>query len=302
MSGSSTYAAWIAVDWGTSNLRAWAMSDTNGVLDMVTSDKGMMDLERSEFEPHLLSLIEPWLGGETTRVIACGMIGARQGWAEVPYRKVPTIPTSDLHSITCEDSRLLVQILPGLKQLKHADVMRGEETQIAGFLAGNQNFDGVICLPGTHTKWAHISAGEVVSFQTFMTGELFDLLSCQSILRHSVGTREDWSDAAFAEAVGDALSRPAALGANLFQLRASDLLEGRTLAANRARMSGLLIGMELAAAKPYWLGQEIALVGEPHLNDLYASALTAQGLAPSKHIGDEQTLRGLIAAYQESNL
>ena len=58
--------------------------------------------------------------------------------------------------------------------------MRGEETQIAGFLALNPKFDGVICLPGTHTKWVHISAGEIVSFRTFMTGEMFALLSQQS--------------------------------------------------------------------------------------------------------------------------
>jgi len=74
-----------------------------------------------------------------------------------------------------------MHILPGLKQDKNPDVMRGEETQIAGFLAGNPDFDGVLCLPGTHTKWVHISAKEIVSFQTVMTGELFALLSQNSV-------------------------------------------------------------------------------------------------------------------------
>jgi hypothetical protein len=73
--------------------------------------------------------------------------------------------------------------------------MRGEETQIAGFLAQNPGFDGVLCLPGTHTKWVHISAGEVVSFRSFMTGELFATVGPHSVLRHSVG--EGWDDAAF---------------------------------------------------------------------------------------------------------
>lgn len=275
------------------------MTGAGAVLDRAVSQQGMSGLSRADFEPHLLSLIEPWLGTGVVPVFACGMLGARQGWAEAPYRTVPQTPLGEVFGAPCEDARIDVRILPGLKQTNQADVMRGEETQIAGFLSVAPGFDGVVCLPGTHTKWVHISAGEVVSFQTFMTGEMFDLLSSRSVLRHSVES-ESWDDAAFAGAVSDALSHPAQLAAKLFQLRASDLLEGATPAANRARLSGLLIGIELAAAKPYWLGQEIALVGAPQLNSLYAQALSAQGLTPTQHIGDEMTLKGLTVAYQES--
>lgn len=300
MSGQSKYADWIAVDWGTSNLRAWAMTRAGKVLAEAKSDQGMSSLAKDEFEPCLLGLIDPWLGSASTPVVACGMVGSRQGWTEAPYREVPTTPAGELYNVICKDPRITAHILPGLKQMKHTDVMRGEETQIAGYLAGNPDFDGVICLPGTHTKWVHISAGEVVSFQTFMTGEMFDLLSSQSVLRHSVGTIADWDQNAFETAVSDAISHPATMAAKLFQLRASDLLERATPAANRARMSGLLIGLELAASKPYWLGQDVALVGAPKLNALYASALAAQGLTTTQQTGDEMTLNGLTAAYQES--
>lgn len=300
MSGQAKYADWVALDWGTSNLRAWAMTQDGAVLAMETSDQGMSGLKSDAFEPCLLGLIEPWLGGGSIPVVACGMVGSRQGWTEAPYREVPTTPAGQLHKVVCKDPRIKTHILPGLKQMKHADVMRGEETQIAGFLADHSDFDGVLCLPGTHTKWVRISAGEVVSFQTFMTGEMFDLLSGQSVLRHSVGSVDDWDKQAFEAAVSDAISSPAMMAAKLFQLRASDLLEGATPAANRARMSGLLIGMELAAAKPYWLGQQVALIGAPKLNALYAAALAAQGLETTQHIGDEMTLKGLTAAYQET--
>jgi len=300
MSGTATYADWIAVDWGTSNLRAWAMTREGRVLDQARSDQGMSGLSRDQFEPCLLSLIEPWLGSGSIPVVACGMAGSRQGWSEAPYREVPTTPAGQLHNVICKDPRITTHILPGLKQLKHTDVMRGEETQITGYLSGNPEFDGVICLPGTHTKWVRISAGEVVSFQTFMTGEMFDLLSGQSVLRHSVGNVGDWDNNAFETAVSDAISNPSMMAAKLFQLRASDLLEGATPAANRARMSGLLIGLELAASKPYWLGQEVALVGAPKLNDLYATALQAQGLNTKHQTGDDMTLKGLTAAYLES--
>jgi 2-dehydro-3-deoxygalactonokinase len=276
------------------------MSNAGDVIASATSDQGMGTLSRPEFEPCLIDMIDPWLGGASTPIITCGMVGSRQGWAEAPYREAPTTPAGDLYEIRCSDPRIKAFVLPGIKQLKHPDVMRGEETQIAGFLSSNTDFDGVLCLPGTHTKWVRISAGEVVSFQTFMTGELFQLLAANSVLRHSIG-ENGWDKDAFSSAVSDALSNPALLASKLFQLRASDLLEGATPNANRARLSGLLIGVELAASKPYWLGQDIALVGAPELNDLYAEALASQGLSPSKYTGDDMTLKGLITAYQETH-
>ena len=90
------------------------------------------------------------------------------------------------------DPRLVVRILPGLSQDDPPDVMRGEETQIAGLLAREPDFDGIACLPGTHTKWAHVSAGEVVSFASYMTGELFGLLAATSVLRKTLA-EDGWS-------------------------------------------------------------------------------------------------------------
>ena len=191
-------ADWIAVDWGTSNLRAWLMGK-DGVIGMVTSDKGMGALERDGFEPELLRLVGDYLPESgTVPVIACGMVGARQGWHEAPYVTTPCTAPGVGQAVTPEvrDPRLKVRILPGVSQASPADVMRGEETQIAGFLAANPEFDGVLCLPGTHTKWVHISAREIVSFRTFMTGEIFALLSGQSVLRHSVAG-DGWHQAAF---------------------------------------------------------------------------------------------------------
>ena len=181
MGSETRYADWIAVDWGTSRLRAWAMRDGVPVAD-AASDKGMGVLDRTGFEAALRELIEPWLGSDVMMVVACGMVGSRQGWAEAAYAAVPCAPSSGRATrANTRDPRLSVHILPGLKQNDPADVMRGEETQIAGHLARAPGFDGVICLPGTHTKWAQISAGEVVSFRTFMTGEMFALLSLSLI-------------------------------------------------------------------------------------------------------------------------
>lgn len=298
MSGEKSYADWIAVDWGTSNMRAWAMSADGTVKDKISCGKGMSGLSQDAFEPTLISQIEQWLGTVETPVIACGMVGSRQGWCEAPYRTVPTTPHGTLSPCATTDNRITMHILPGLKQANSPDVMRGEETQIAGFLATNPEFDGVLCLPGTHTKWVHISAKEIVSFQTIMTGELFALLSEHSVLRHSVASK-GWDDDAFLEAVSNATSRPESLAANLFKIRASHLLDGTESQVSKAKLSGLLIGAELAAAKPYWLGQNIALIGAPDLNAIYHKALLAQGLDAPQFDGDDLTLIGLTAAYKD---
>ncbi|WP_374392431.1 2-dehydro-3-deoxygalactonokinase [Tabrizicola sp.] len=287
--------AWIAVDWGTSNLRAWAMGADGRVLAEAESDEGMGKLAPSDFEAALLRLITPWLAG-TPPVLACGMVGSRQGWREAPYRAVPCTPLdrAALIAAPTTDPRLRVTIAPGLMQADPADVMRGEETQIAGALRLMPGYDGILCLPGTHSKWAHISAGEVVSFQTFMTGELFALLSTASVLRHGM-QGSGWDEAAFDTAVTDALSRPERLGARLFSLRAQGLIAGLTPDAARARLSGLLIGMELAAARPYWLGQRVTLIGAEKLSTAYARALAAQGVTTGRLSVTDCTLAGLAS-------
>lgn len=287
--------AWIAVDWGTSNLRAFAMGADGRIIAEASSDEGMGKLSREGYEPALLRLIGPWLTGKPP-VVACGMVGSRQGWCEAPYRIVPCTPLDRAAQVMAPttDPRLKVAIAPGLKQVSPADVMRGEETQIAGALRLLQGYDGVLCLPGTHSKWVHVSAGEVVSFQTFMTGEMFALLSEASVLRHGM-QGGGWDDAAFDSAATDALSRPERLGARLFSLRAEGLIAGLSPQAARARLSGLLIGTELAAAKPYWLGQRVTLIGAEKLSAAYARALSAQGVDAQRLSATECTLAGLAS-------
>ena len=237
---------WIAVDWGTSNMRAWAMTSSGTVLADVRSDQGMGGLAPDAFAPALRQAIAGW-DHAGVPIIACGMVGARQGWIEAPYAQTPCTATPQ--GFTKPDAGDLdVHIIAGVMQANPADVMRGEETQIAGFLARNKNWDGVICLPGTHTKWVHISADEIVSFQTYMTGDLFAAIAGHTVLRHSV-TADGWDDSAFDAGVADAMDRPERLAARLFSLRAEGLLNAMPNAAARARLSGLLIGAELADSR-----------------------------------------------------
>jgi len=292
---------WIAVDWGTTHLRAFAMGPA-GVLAEAESDDGMATLARDGYEPALMRLVAPWLApGAPVDIIACGMVGSRQGWVEAPYRDTPCAPLDPptLVTVPLADPRLTLRLVPGLRQVRPADVMRGEETQIAGALAALPGFDGVLCLPGTHSKWVHVSAGEVVSFQTCMTGELFALLSTQSVLRHGMAG-DGWDEHSFINALSDAMSQPQRFSARLFSLRAEALIANLSPACARARLSGLLIGIELAATRPYWLGQQVVIVGAPKLAATYAAALAAQGVIARTLPAAACTIAGL--AFARSNI
>lgn len=291
-----TVADWIAVDWGTTHLRAWAMQGRQ-TLAKGGSQAGMNALQRDEFETALLAVIEPWLVPDRiTPVICCGMLGSRQGWIEAPYANVPTAPLGATMVLApTQDPRLSVHVVAGISQKDPPDVMRGEETQIAGFLSLNEGWDGIICLPGTHTKWAHVSAGELVSFQTCMTGEMFALLSDASVLRHSVQS-DGWDQDTFLEALSDTMSRPETLAARLFRLRAAHLLQDAKPETARSQLSGLLLGAELAATRPYWLGQQVTVIGADKLCKAYVAALAAQGVAATQADADAMTLAGLNAA------
>ncbi|MCV6548629.1 MAG: 2-dehydro-3-deoxygalactonokinase [Cohaesibacter sp.] len=296
--------SWIAVDWGTSHLRLWAMDEAHQILAERHSDKGMGTLARSEFETALLDLIPDWIANAAVRqkdplaklpVFACGMVGSRQGWIEAPYCTIPCAPTgAEPARLTTKDLSLFV--LPGLKQMEPSDVMRGEETQIAGLLAHHPDFDGLVCLPGSHTKWVRVKDGKIQSFQTFMSGEVFAALSQHTVLRHSVESK-DWDQNVFLDAVEHALANPGNLTATLFSIRADHLLKNRPAHQLKSRLSGLLIGAELAATKAHWSQYPVMLIGAQTLSKLYQDALHQQGCQAQCLDGTNMTVKGLIRAH-----
>jgi len=294
-------AGCIAVDWGTSNLRLWHLGPDGAVLHEAHSDRGMNRLSGpAEFEQVLLDLAGDWLGGGGPRAVAvCGMAGARNGWQEAPYRAVPCAPVQPgaLVAVPTHDRRIRVRIVPGLRQNDPPDVMRGEETQLAGLLAVRPDFEGAVCLPGTHSKWVRLEAGLVTRFSTVMTGELFHVLSTQSILRLTA-TTDGWDEEAFLEAAREGFGRPETVLSGFFQLRAGPLLEGWPPERVRARLSGLLIGAELAAMRGYWDEGVIHVVGSGTLARAYVAALSALGHRAVAEDAEALTLAGLKMAAQ----
>ncbi|MFN3614513.1 MAG: 2-dehydro-3-deoxygalactonokinase [Rubrimonas sp.] len=298
-SAARAAASWLAVDWGSSRLRVWAMGPDDRPAAHASADRGMGALAPDDFEPALLALVEPWLTtGASVPVLVCGMAGAREGWAQADYAPQGTpivdYPLEPARPRT--DSRLDVRILRGLRQDEPADVMRGEETQIAGLMAIAPAFRGLVCLPGTHGKWALVGNGAVASFRTVLTGEMFDLLANRSILRHGLDPRAG-DDAAFDGGVKDVLSAPTSAPALLFGVRANSILNGLSPAAAGARLSGLLIGAEIAATLDLGApGDPVVIVGAAALAERYARALALAGRSATILSGEEAVLSGLVAA------
>lgn len=207
--------------------------------------------------------------------------------------KVPAVPPATLTPLPDIDPRIVLLGLDGLAQIRPADILGGEAAQVAGFVAAYPEWDGVLCLTGPSSKWVHISAGEVVSFQSFMTGEIFAALAAHSVLRKAL-EGDGWDEAAFTEALSDAMSRPERVAGQLFSLHARERLTGHDPAIARARLSGMLTGMEMAAARPYWLGRDVAVIGE---GAQYEAALRAQGVPVDVHDAVALAFRGLELAY-----
>jgi 2-dehydro-3-deoxygalactonokinase len=297
-------AAFVVVDWGTTSFRGWLMSAAGEVLTESRGGEGMLHCSAAGngFAPVLRDHLERLGAPDGAPVLICGMAGARQGWVEAPYMKTPTRLDALHEGAIRVDAPDIgdVRILPGVAQAyaDRPDVMRGEETQLLGVT--EPDFTGLVCIPGTHSKWIRIDAGELVEFSTYMTGELFSVIGQHSILAHAVettGAPATKDGEPFGEGLARALAAPTALTASLFRLRAAQLLGFEQRGDGSARLSGLLIGAELAdAAHRYGPLRSVRLIAAGALGGLYESALTAQGLEVTRIDAEQASQHGLAKA------
>jgi 2-dehydro-3-deoxygalactonokinase len=271
----------IAVDWGTSRLRLWALDGEGKVIAERRSEEGLEGVRAAGFNATLETHLVAIGVGADVPVIICGMAGSRQGWVEAPYLPTPTpLDAITDNAATVNESRRDVRILPGLSQhlTVNPQVMRGEETKLLGL--GLNKAQHLVCMPGTHAKWAQIDKGVVTGFTTFLTGELYALFTTHSILRHSIA--KDASVAAddrhFVEACQSMIKAPQFLTEKLFSIRAAGLLFNATADQAAATLSGLLIGAEVGAAKlSFGTSAPLTLAATGTLGALYNKAVQLAG-------------------------
>jgi 2-dehydro-3-deoxygalactonokinase len=265
----------LGIDWGTSNRRAWWLAASGEVLAEHTDDQGLLAVQ-GRFAPSLEALLAhgPALA-QGAPIVMSGMVGSASGWREVPYLDAAT-PLTDiaqhLSPVPMDDAAARVFIVPGMCFAGtdgSVDVMRGEETQLLGaHLLGRG--DGWYVLPGTHSKWVRLQGGRIADLATYMTGELFSLLTQHGTLS-SVARSGEANAQAFAHGV--AAAARSGLSNALFGCRAQ-VVTGR-LAASHARdyLSGLLIGAEWhdVLRRSAQAPSRVTLIGSPELAERYAT-------------------------------
>lgn len=280
---------YIAVDWGTTNRRGYAIDADGRMSAEMEDDRGILSVAPGEF-PAEAETLRARLGDAP--LLMAGMVGSNRGWREAPYVPCPA-GLDDLAaglSWVSDDAA----IVPGVcyAEGERADVMRGEEVQILGALAaGSIGPDATLCHPGTHNKWVRLAGGRIAAFRTVMTGEMFNLLREHSILADLLGPPAAVG-AAFEAGVRRGLDRDD-LTAELFAVRARYLLGKAKREDAPSYTSGLLIGADIRVGLGDAGEGEIAVIGRPELTALFAAGLAVAGRSAREIDGEQAFLAGI---------
>ena len=291
----------LAVDWGSSSLRA-ALIDRDGrVVDERSAPSGMLKVEPSGFADVFEAQFGDWMDVPGTRCLMAGMVGSRQGWVEADYVACPCgirDLVAHLRRVGPEASRKGrdIAIVPGASCIHDGapDVLRGEEVKVLGVLETLGVDSAVVVSPGTHSKWMTVDHGLLTRFSTAMTGEIYALLRRHSILARSMPPESDdvLDDAAFDDGVDRALAGCSLLQ-TAFSVRTRALFGELPVAALASCLSGLVIGDELRC-RPVARGDAVAVVGAPELTGRYARALSRLGVEV-RRFDEDAVWRGLWA-------
>ncbi|WP_457352649.1 2-dehydro-3-deoxygalactonokinase [Roseateles sp. P5_D6] len=268
----------IALDWGSTRLRAFLLGADGAVLATRQSEQGASTLAGADaFAQALAAVTDGWPG---LPMLACGMVGSQHGWREAPYAPCPADAAALARQALQVDARFW--IVPGLMHDgAQPDVMRGEETQIVGAFALHPELAEQACLvlPGTHSKWARVEAGQVTGFATHMTGELYALLRQHSVLARLMPADGSSAPSSQAFLAGvDAAREDEALSHQLFAVRTLGLFKRLPAEQLPDYLSGLLIGHEIANELKAATPERLALIGDPALCARYALALGRFGM------------------------
>ena len=279
----------IAVDWGTTNRRAYLIDSSGRRTDEFEDHKGVLSVPSGGFGAAVAEIREH-LGDKP--LLLAGMVGSNRGWKEAPYVSTPAGLDELTNALVWVGER--EAIVPGVSYLKNerADVMRGEEVQLLGAVAaGLVDPAGLVCHPGTHNKWATLRSGQISDFRTVMTGELFSLLKEHSILADLLNGKVEPNDV-FKAAARHAVFNEA-LPAELFEIRARVLLGRSKKEGAASYTSGLLIGTDVRIGLSLPTSAQVTVIGRPDLTRLYAAAIGEAGREAVELDGEQCFLAGI---------
>lgn len=282
----------IAVDWGSSSLRAYWLAPDGTPIAQRRSSQGVLAC-KGDFADVLANLIHDW---PDPTLVLCGMIGSQSGWLEVPYLDCPASLAQVAAALTPMDPSplpgRLLWFVPGLAHQGAdgvSDVMRGEEAQLCALLPTLDSGTHIACLPGTHSKWATLREGRVDGITTALTGETYAVLRQHSILGRLMDPHEGRYDSQAFEAGLARSGQSGGLLHHLFGVRTTGLFGQFSTSALPWYLSGLLIGHEIRALDLLQRAPrplQVHLVGNDGLVAAYACALVALGIGVQRHPED----------------
>lgn len=321
----------LCCDWGTTSfrLRLVNLSDysvlaehqsAEGVASTFKSWQAAGSPDRFEFYASKLKsavgILAQTSAADLSNIplIVTGMASSSIGMEEIPYASVPfsldgkNASSRIFGSFNGPEGPLMV--VSGVKT--DDDVMRGEEAQLIGLIHLNKTFStgsgsSIYVFPGTHSKHMEVEEGKMIGFKTYMTGEIFNLMSEHSILKDSVAAGGDISVPANKKAFlsGVEMSGPSGLLNSLFAVRTNQLFSKFTKEANTFFLSGLLIGAELRTLVGQTYGQ-ITICSGKHLFTHYKHAAEELKLTEninfiSPELIDKATIAGQVQLFKASN-
>jgi 2-dehydro-3-deoxygalactonokinase len=293
----------IAINWGSSNFRAFLLDHAGNVREAFADAAGIASLDRDGMAAQIERLLHRW--PDAPAIYACGMVGSNVGWEEVGYAECPVGVddlAANLHPTTIAGRTM--HIVPGLACRRAADgapdIMRGEETELFGLMrSGRLPRDGVVALPGTHSKWVRLVDGNVMEFMTSMSGEIFDRLTAAGMLSSVVTAPASVGDA-FTAGVHAGAEGALGLGTQLFGVRAQVMRNDLARHDAASYLRGLLIGAEISdAGSLYPIGttDTVTLVGAPAVCALYVHALALLGIRSVIVDAADATTQGFAALH-----
>jgi 2-dehydro-3-deoxygalactonokinase len=296
---TATEHPFIAVDWGNDNFRAALVAPDGEILDELAEPRGVLSFRKGEFANYLIATCARFTRAGGYLYLLSGMVGSQRGLAEVPYCPCPAT-AGHLALMVGWAVKGRVAIVPGVRS-EYFDVMRGEETQVFGAAAVLGVQDALMVLPGAHSKWVSLEDGAIVGFNTFMTGEIYNLLAQHSSLAQSLpmaGAATPLDKDAFIQGIEHATTSESLLN-TAFSVHVKSQFKQLNPAQAASYLSGLVIGEELVSMQldP---GGEVAVVGTQAVCERYSLAL-AHLQVPSRTLGTQTAWAGLHSIYTQMN-
>lgn len=303
----------LSCDWGTSHFRLkWVdhgrvvteFCDENGCKRLLQAASASSAESRAQvFENHLQLALKQVVASQPIKpipLLISGMASSTIGWMELPYAAAPIrLDGSNLRTelVSWNHPSFVAgtYLISGVATDR--EIMRGEETEAIGLLSLVSNLPDelILILPGTHSKHLHLSGGVLRSIRTYMTGELYAVLSQHSVLAASVDSNALFDPDGFRS--GLRAAKVEGFAASLFQTRTGQILKNRSPRQNASFLSGLLIGAELgdlSRSEP----PDIFLGGAARLRELYQKALSDLEVPVSQTFSDTECANAVPRGHE----